>query len=241
MTSKSVCHIGYTFHMFVIPVCHPFQSHLIINIMAADVYMHTNEQQINNQIHTHTHLFKTKSCRSWHNFHFRQVIATQYFQIKTYCIKCKNVFDYECSQIFGMSCYIHTDLLHYCRTIQTFFRFLSFFPFSVHIKMFMMYYVHILSTNFILLLTVMFFLTQFQELCEETTLSIQAGTFYYFFLLFISTLNGFCLIWLTFILGLTVFSRTWESLQKGRVLSNQCSTLVMFYCITVSMKKGKNK
>jgi len=90
-------------------VCHPFQSHLIINIMVAAVYIHTNEQTNKQTIkytHIHTHLFKTKSCRSWHNFHFRQVIATQYFQIKTYCIICKNVFDYECSQIFGMSCYI---------------------------------------------------------------------------------------------------------------------------------------
>jgi len=59
--------------------------------MAADVYMHTN-RNTNKHTYTYTHnLFITKSCRSWHNFHFRQVIATQYFQIKTYCIICKNV------------------------------------------------------------------------------------------------------------------------------------------------------
>jgi len=57
------------------------------------------------------------------------------------------VFDYECSQIFGMSCCICIDLLHYCR-IQTFFLLLSFFPFSLYMKMFMIHYVHILSTNF---------------------------------------------------------------------------------------------
>jgi hypothetical protein len=137
-------------------VCHPFQSHLIISIVAADVYMHTNKQT-----NTHTHLFITKSCRSWRNFHFRQVIATQYFQIKTYCIICKNV----CIWLwmlpdFGMSCYICIDLLHYCRTIKKiFFFFFFFFPFSLHMKMFMMYYIHILSTDFILLLRVMFILT----------------------------------------------------------------------------------
>jgi len=113
---------------------------------------------------------------------------------------------------YAQICYIIAE------QYKLFFGFLSFFPLSINIKMFMMYYVHILSTNFILLLRVMFFLTQFQELCEETTVSIQADNSYYLlFLLFISTLNSFCLFWLTFILGLTVFSRTWESFQKGLI------------------------
>jgi len=41
-------------HWVHIPyVCHPFQSHLIISIMAADVYMHTNKQ-INKQTNIYT-------------------------------------------------------------------------------------------------------------------------------------------------------------------------------------------
>jgi len=45
-------------------------------------------------------------------------------------------------------------------------------------KMFMMYCVYILSTDFIHLIRVMFILTQFQESCEQTTVSIQTDTFY---------------------------------------------------------------
>jgi hypothetical protein len=182
--------------------CHPWQSHLIIIIMAAGVHLHTG------------------------------YLSTPYFQIKTHCIICKKVFDYEHSQIFGMSCYICIDQLHYFWTMNTFFLFLSTWKCSI-------YYVHILSTNFVLLLRVMFILTLFQELCEETT-------FYYLFywlvfLHFDYTLNGFCLFWLSSVLGLNVFSRTWESLQIGRVLYNQSSILVKFYCINGSMKKKKIK
>jgi hypothetical protein len=135
-----------------------FHSQLIISIMSADVYMHTNKQtNIHKHIHTHvhththTHLFITKSCRSWHNFHFRQIIATQYFQIITYALYVKMcVFDYECSQIFGMSCYVCRDLLRYCRTIQTFF---FFFLYSLLLStwkcLWCIMYIFCLQTSFL--------------------------------------------------------------------------------------------